>query len=423
MFHIVFSGDENYLKYTAVCITSIVRNTDTSKVFADFLTPIEGATDNIASSQTDTFATASDILADSQKMSTINSLHDSLQNSHTPTNPKEEYIFHILTDYISENIQEKFATLASELNALFPTQIITHIVNGDDFIGQPPWRNSYLAYYRIKMGKVLSTDIEEALYLDGDTLVNCDIRELFAVDLKNTICAVAANVCPMVYNLDARFDDTKFPFKHGRYYFNSGVMLMNLKEWRAQDIESKTFQFLHKYITRAPDQDALNAVIYQNLTQLPYKWNMMIHNSYPPESTINIDESPNYNNQHTKQDYLAGVASPKIIHYAMKPWNGKGLGITAAYKPYYFPNFDLWWDMAKNTPVFHTELEAVKESPRYKKKVQEEDALEKIFSSSSFSLARSWFKFKRESRPLMRKIEAPFKKIRNKIRAKKLKQS
>lgn len=36
MFHIVFAANEEYIKYCAVLINSIVKNTDTSKSFKDF---------------------------------------------------------------------------------------------------------------------------------------------------------------------------------------------------------------------------------------------------------------------------------------------------------------------------------------------------------------------------------------------------
>ena len=36
MFHIVFNADENYIKYTAVLINSIIKNTDKNKKFEDF---------------------------------------------------------------------------------------------------------------------------------------------------------------------------------------------------------------------------------------------------------------------------------------------------------------------------------------------------------------------------------------------------
>lgn len=36
MFHICFAANENYIKYTAVLITSIIKSVDTSKKFEDF---------------------------------------------------------------------------------------------------------------------------------------------------------------------------------------------------------------------------------------------------------------------------------------------------------------------------------------------------------------------------------------------------
>ena len=43
MFHICFNADENYIKYTAVLITSIVKSTDTSREFKDFFDGGSGA--------------------------------------------------------------------------------------------------------------------------------------------------------------------------------------------------------------------------------------------------------------------------------------------------------------------------------------------------------------------------------------------
>ena len=53
MFYICFAADENYIKYTAVLITSIVKATDTSKSFKDFF---DNA--NPDSKNADTFANA-----------------------------------------------------------------------------------------------------------------------------------------------------------------------------------------------------------------------------------------------------------------------------------------------------------------------------------------------------------------------------
>ena len=36
MFHIVFNADEKYIPYAAVLMTSIIKNTNPNKTFADF---------------------------------------------------------------------------------------------------------------------------------------------------------------------------------------------------------------------------------------------------------------------------------------------------------------------------------------------------------------------------------------------------
>ena len=37
MFHIVFSADENYIKYLSVLLTSIIKYTDTNKTFENYV--------------------------------------------------------------------------------------------------------------------------------------------------------------------------------------------------------------------------------------------------------------------------------------------------------------------------------------------------------------------------------------------------
>ena len=54
MFHICFAADENYIKYTAVLITSIVKATDTSRNFKDFF---DTKADSKNATKADTLAT------------------------------------------------------------------------------------------------------------------------------------------------------------------------------------------------------------------------------------------------------------------------------------------------------------------------------------------------------------------------------
>lgn len=90
--------------------------------------------------------------------------------------------------------------------------------------------------------------------------------------------------------------------------------------------------------------------------------------------------------------------------------NSDGFRISTDCTPFYYPNMSLWWDMAEKTPVFGKEILAVKESEQYKKMLQKNKRQELLLQYSWYRLL---LKLKRDTRPFMRKLEQPFKKIRD----------
>ena len=82
-------------------------------------------------------------------------------------------------------------------------------------------------------------------------------------------------------------------------YFNSGVLLMNLKKWRENKTREKTVEFLQKNKdAKFLDQDALNGVLYGKWLELPGKYNIQC------------------------DDRLKETPDAVIIHYLciFKPW-------------------------------------------------------------------------------------------------------
>ncbi|WP_251981721.1 glycosyltransferase [Campylobacter jejuni] len=144
MFHIVLNANENYIKYAAVLMTSIIQKTDLNKSMSEF-----------CNFDTD-----------------------------------EGYVFHILSDFISESMKVRISNLEKQLNDIYPCKIVLHILNDDEFKGMLKWRGNYLAYYRIKMASVLPRDLKICLYLDCDMLCFGDLRELLSVDINNYQAAV-----------------------------------------------------------------------------------------------------------------------------------------------------------------------------------------------------------------------------------------
>ncbi len=367
MYHILLAGDENYLKFLAVCMYSIIINTDKTKTimdFNDFNQEIHGKG----------YIQANDVV--------FGDRHE------------EKYYFHVLTDKISEHNREKVKKMELELNKIFSCEILIHVILPTEFIGLKMWRNSYIPYYRLLINRILPKNLQKVLYLDGsDTFINDDIRELFALDLKDCFSAVVQDTGESPFVGEA-VKNSEEEFKN--FYFNSGVMLINLSEWRNHDIEEKSLNYIKSNELSLPDQDTLNYLFNKKIILLPYTWNMMINKDNPPKDPI----------QH-----------PKITHYAFKPWK------SSPHRPfwvsnqggYYYPMIDVWWDIASKTPVFNEDIKTYSQSNSYKKILARQAKLERIFNNGP-SLEYALYKFNKKFLPYYKKVEKCFKFLRKQFR-------
>ncbi len=184
-------------------------------------------------------------------------------------------------------------------------------------------------YFRLFIAS-LFPQYHRAIYLDADITINGDISELYEMPLGNHLVgaiqdAVIAS-CPLYQRYAS--DGVGVPFQR---YFNSGVMLMNLDQFRVQQIEKKFVYLLNTYHfdTVCPDQDYLNVLCRDQVLYLDKGWNKMA-----------IDDS------------YEGV--PNLIHYNnfFKPWQIDNV----CYKDYF-------WIYAERTS-FYEEILAIREECR-----------------------------------------------------------
>lgn len=341
MFHIVFNADENYIKYTAVLMASIVKSTDTSKSFKDFfdLTQREDLAGGGGYEKID-FSTLSE---------------DEIT---------EGYVFHILSDELSSDICLKLAELEKELNKIYPCQIQTHIIDANMLkqSNLPEWKGGYQAHYRLFLASVLPKGIKTCLYLDTDMLVQTDVRELFTLNLKEKIAAVV----PIFHSnlgwrklipTNPKFEDIKLPSLH----FNSGFMLINLENWENKVVQ-KFYQLIQNYkpLTLA-NEPFFNAIIDENnriSLPLDYNFGAGFYNTRYPF----CDEIEDFTQEYIPctRDYFDKICfSPKIIHFIFvedKPWQYnialENLNLNERIKDY----FERWWDVALTLPVFKHEF-------------------------------------------------------------------
>ena len=160
-------------------------------------------------------------------------------------------------------------------------------------------RDYYTAsiYFRLFIPS-LFPQYRKAIYIDADTVVNGDISELYQISLGDRLVAAVSDDIIESHEDFRRYAEDGLGIPYGEY-FNSGVMLMNLDEFRRQEIEEKFVYLLNRYHfdTVCPDQDYLNVLCRHRVLYLDKGWNKM-----------SIDD--NYD----------GI--PKLIHYNMfyKPW-------------------------------------------------------------------------------------------------------
>ncbi|VEJ47480.1 glycosyl transferase family protein [Campylobacter jejuni subsp. doylei] len=324
MFHIVLNANENYIKYAAVLMTSIIQKTDLNKSMSEF-----------CNFDTD-----------------------------------EGYVFHILSDHISESMKVRISNLEKQLNDIYPCKIVLHILNDDEFKGMLKWRGNYLAYYRIKMASVLPQNLKICLYLDCDMLCFGDLRELLSVDINNYQAAVCLDGNNHKKNKKVFFSlkgREKYKFSNIEKYFNSGFILVNLDRWRRDNIENKSIDFLKKFKTLYPDQDALNIALTEVLT-LPMRWNLLL--SYVAANVNNSkklfrDQSKYSSLHYTQYEFKTELNNIKIAHFIVesyKPWDKLSYGIFGDnFENIPYPFYKEYWLAAKNTPEFSLELMQIKE--------------------------------------------------------------
>lgn len=217
--------------------------------------------------------------------------------------------FLIIDDNLSKSSKEKLIQTANN----FSDSATIQFVKVDEELYKDFLVSDHItttAYFRISMPKLLAEEnYRKLLYIDADTLVLDDISTLYQSSLEGkTIGAVIdPGQTKALQRLGVASED---------YYFNSGVMAIDVKRWNQQKITEKTIDYLKNNADKIifHDQDALNAVLYEDWHSFHPRWNM--------QSSLIFDKHPAPTEEY-KQLYKEGREAPAIVHFTGhdKPWN------------------------------------------------------------------------------------------------------
>jgi len=126
-------------------------------------------------------------------------------------------------------------------------------------------------------GRLLLADFideDQVLYLDSDVIVEMDVLTIENFNFKGHILA-AVGGGKFRYTLGHNFYIDQLGINPDLDYFNDGVMLLNLREWRLRNIKGKCLQIANLYPLDLPshDQSLLNITCLGNFAKLPSSFN------------------------------------------------------------------------------------------------------------------------------------------------------
>lgn len=219
----------------------------------------------------------------------------------------QEVRFHVLVDEsVTEGDRADLRDVAGKNTIQF------YDVNDQTFNSLPLLPNSsYATYYRLLIPQILPQNIRKVLFLDCDIIVRHSLLPLWETDIEGY--ALAA----VIDNLDSAigtFNRLKYSPSLG--YFNAGVLLLNLKFWRENNIHSEIRSYMKNHYEDIIfcDQDILNYVFRERKRLLPIKYNFQTCFLYSVDNC-------GFDYWKYEEEILEARKDPVVLHYTMgKPW-------------------------------------------------------------------------------------------------------
>lgn len=186
------------------------------------------------------------------------------------------YNIYILTEGISRANEERLKRYETENSEIVFVDLSSNIAKIRDRLSST-LRDYYTEsiFYRIFIA-ALYPEYSKAIYLDCDIVVLGDISEFYNIDLGDNILGAITD------DVIATNEDFRNYAKYGigvdyTKYFNSGVLVMNLDEYRKEKIQQRFVYLLikHNFETAAPDQDYLNVLCYDKVRYIDKSWDKM----------------------------------------------------------------------------------------------------------------------------------------------------
>lgn len=177
-----------------------------------------------------------------------------------------------------------------------------------------PLHGDWTCYGRLLLVDLIPED--QVLYLDSDLVVEEDVLKVDRFNFDgHYLAAVGGGRFKFTYG--NKFYTERVGLDGDLEYFNSGVLLLNLREWRAKNIKEKCLEIAGQYAIGLPshDQSILNILCSGHFAKLPKSFNC----EWPP-----ISQRPE-------------TSTKMILHFigSPKPWDPFAFLIHSGYQTWF----------------------------------------------------------------------------------------
>jgi lipopolysaccharide biosynthesis glycosyltransferase len=193
------------------------------------------------------------------------------------TKRRRDLVFHLCVHELSAEHVADIESIREELGC---TYIYYELADYPDFLRvcgnlRAHRRFPPVSYARLVLDRILPPTVERVIYLDSDTFVIAPIEMLFEQEMHGNPIAGVADPFAMHIMMGRDMIAKKGIFDPAEPYFNSGVLLIDMNEYRRSNVEGRLEEIKAKGLIDKLyyDQDILNLIFQGRWTKLNWRFN------------------------------------------------------------------------------------------------------------------------------------------------------
>lgn len=242
----------------------------------------------------------------------------------------EKIHVYIIDDGISvENLKLIKDTVSNKMFSLFWHKTID-VVPENIILPNDKSAFPITTYLRLFAPYLIPKETKKMIYLDVDMIVLTDISKLWHVNLHENLFGAVVDLCKTVGSTWGGIPNYEaLNINPESKYFNAGLLLINPKLWREQDISNQVISAINNNMEHVnfADQYGLNVVLVNKWLELDYRWNSYSVLDYEEPYLIHfLDIKPIFKSYNANKKYY------KLFHSILKLTPYKDFKLLSDYK-------------------------------------------------------------------------------------------